>query len=138
MTADIDSLLAVDLRNRLESNLEITLPATLVFDHPNLESLIDIGVVLDVHHIGVLDRERVSKGTRGDEATACDPQDHIGLKPIVRDLARQIADRNSICLPCQNLALGRCTGFGHHTSISLWRTSYRVPVAYDADGACRS
>ena len=37
----IDSLLAVDLRNRLESNLAITLPATLVFDHPNLESLIE-------------------------------------------------------------------------------------------------
>ncbi len=35
----IDSLLAVDLKNRLESTLDVSLPATLLFDQPNLESL---------------------------------------------------------------------------------------------------
>jgi myxalamid-type polyketide synthase MxaB len=35
----VDSLLAVDLRNRIESVLETALPATLLFDHPNLEHL---------------------------------------------------------------------------------------------------
>ncbi len=35
----IDSLLAVDLRNRLESALERSLPAALAFDHPTLDAL---------------------------------------------------------------------------------------------------
>ena len=36
----IDSLLAVDLRNRIETSLGCSLPATLLFDHPNLVSLV--------------------------------------------------------------------------------------------------
>jgi hypothetical protein len=36
----VDSLLAVDLRNRLGSALDASLPATLLFDHPNLEALV--------------------------------------------------------------------------------------------------
>jgi acyl carrier protein len=36
----VDSLLAVDLRNRLEAGLDLSLPATLLFDHPNLEALV--------------------------------------------------------------------------------------------------
>ena len=36
----VDSLLAVDLRNRLGSALDVSLPATLLFDHPNLEALV--------------------------------------------------------------------------------------------------
>lgn len=37
----VDSLLAVDLRNRLESDLGRALPVTLVFDHPTLEAVAD-------------------------------------------------------------------------------------------------
>ncbi|MCB9896965.1 MAG: SDR family NAD(P)-dependent oxidoreductase [Planctomycetes bacterium] len=36
----VDSLLAVDLRNRLETSLRRDLPATLVFDHPTLDALV--------------------------------------------------------------------------------------------------
>jgi acyl carrier protein len=37
----VDSLIAVDLRNRLESDLRRALPVTLVFDHPTLEAVAD-------------------------------------------------------------------------------------------------
>jgi len=35
----VDSLLSVELKNRLESSLAQTLPATLLFDHPDLATL---------------------------------------------------------------------------------------------------
>ncbi len=38
-TMGVDSLLAVDLRNRLESSVGRKLPASLLFDHPTIEDL---------------------------------------------------------------------------------------------------
>ena len=35
----LDSLLAVELRNALGTTLKLALPATLLFDHPNVEAL---------------------------------------------------------------------------------------------------
>ncbi len=35
----LDSLMAIELKNRLEANLELTLQPTLLFDHPTLEAL---------------------------------------------------------------------------------------------------
>jgi myxalamid-type polyketide synthase MxaB len=37
----IDSLMAVDLKNRLQAELHLTLGATLVFDYPTIEALVD-------------------------------------------------------------------------------------------------
>jgi myxalamid-type polyketide synthase MxaC len=37
----IDSLMAVDMKNRLQSGLGISLGATLVFDYPTVEALVD-------------------------------------------------------------------------------------------------
>lgn len=37
----IDSLLSIELKTRLEKGLEIALPATLIFDFPNIKQLID-------------------------------------------------------------------------------------------------
>jgi NADPH:quinone reductase-like Zn-dependent oxidoreductase/NAD(P)-dependent dehydrogenase (short-subunit alcohol dehydrogenase family) len=37
----IDSLMAVELKNRFESGLGVSLPATLVFDYPTLEALVE-------------------------------------------------------------------------------------------------
>ncbi|MCR9142861.1 MAG: SDR family NAD(P)-dependent oxidoreductase [bacterium] len=37
----LDSLMTVELRNRLQANLETTLPSTMAFDYPNAEILAD-------------------------------------------------------------------------------------------------
>ncbi|MCC5609394.1 beta-ketoacyl reductase [Nostoc sp. CHAB 5834] len=37
----MDSLMAVELKNRLESTLSCSLPSTLVFDYPTIEALVD-------------------------------------------------------------------------------------------------
>lgn len=37
----IDSLMAVELKNRLESSLKCTLPNTILFDYPTLDALVD-------------------------------------------------------------------------------------------------
>jgi len=52
--AGMDSLMAVELRNRLSAELEKPLPATLVFDYPTVEALSDYlcGEVLDIESVG--------------------------------------------------------------------------------------
>ena len=37
----IDSLLSIELKNRLEKGLEVSLPASLIFDFPNITRLVD-------------------------------------------------------------------------------------------------
>jgi hypothetical protein len=37
----MDSLMATDMRNRLQSTLSISLPVTLIFDHPSAEAIVD-------------------------------------------------------------------------------------------------
>nr|WP_205614804.1 type I polyketide synthase [Streptomyces chartreusis] len=63
-----DSLTAVDLRNRLGSATGITLPATLVFDHPNPNSLTDY---LLEQVLGEISAQTPSQA-RGHAATAVD------------------------------------------------------------------
>src|SRR5690606_11587570 len=39
--AGLDSLMAVDVRNRLQDALGVELSATVAFDHPNVDQLVD-------------------------------------------------------------------------------------------------
>ena len=49
-TLGLDSLMAVELRNALSRNVGATLPATLVFDYPTIEALVDY-LSSDVLHL---------------------------------------------------------------------------------------
>ena len=41
MDLGLDSLLAVEIRNRLSKSLQQRLPATLIFDYPTLQKLVE-------------------------------------------------------------------------------------------------
>lgn len=49
----MDSLTSVEFRNRLQASLEHNLPATLAFDYPNVEVLVDY-LIQEVHSLRIL------------------------------------------------------------------------------------
>jgi polyketide synthase 12/epothilone polyketide synthase D len=65
----MDSLMAVELRNRLQSTIGIKLPATLAFDCPTIDALTD-------HIIEALNLSASSEGSRRGEVVAAGRDDH--------------------------------------------------------------
>ncbi len=66
----LDSLMAVELRNNLSRSLEISLPATLVFDYPNLN-------ILQAHLMTELFTEQIPAADRTDSATDSLTEDEL-------------------------------------------------------------
>ncbi len=81
----VDSLLAVDMRNRLESTFGVPLPATLLFDHPNLQAL--------AHHLTSAITFDTSVTDEGDAGPAADEAVDDLLELSEEELARRIADQ---------------------------------------------
>ncbi len=61
MDLGLDSLMAVELRNRLQRGLDLPVPATIVFDHPTIEAMARF-----------LDRELVARHGNGGRRTPAD------------------------------------------------------------------
>jgi acyl transferase domain-containing protein/acyl carrier protein len=68
----MDSLMAVDLRNRLQRSLDCALPATVAFDHPTVEALTTYigGDVLGLLTIAAADAVTAAPSARANEPIA--------------------------------------------------------------------
>lgn len=67
----LDSLMAVELRNALNNSVKSSLPATLLFDYPTMETLADY-LIQDVLSLGVADSVADEGPTAAEEQQAMD------------------------------------------------------------------
>ena len=81
----VDSLLAVDLRNRLEAGLAVSLSATLLFDHPTPAALAD-------HLLAELDG-RAASGATGAEGAGELDEDEAELLAELEALSEEEVER---------------------------------------------
>jgi hypothetical protein len=68
----MDSLMAVELKNRLETGVEQTLPATLTFDYPTIETLTGY-LATDVLKLGRADASPPTAANGGSDARDAHP-----------------------------------------------------------------
>lgn len=83
----VDSLLAVDMRNRLETTFRVPLPATLLFDHPSLEALAAYLASAVLAEVGAPPE---SAGSAEAPAMVSDDLDDLSEEELARRLADQI------------------------------------------------
>jgi acyl carrier protein len=89
----MDSLMAVEFRNRLHASFGRALPSTLVFDYPTIESL--AGYLLDV----------VAPAAGDDLGAAADPADSPDLDALLTRL-EEVSEEEAQAILSQRMAKG--------------------------------
>src|SRR5262249_15816951 len=95
----IDSLMSIELKNRLQASLDQPLPATLVFDYPNVAGLVDFLarelLQPDAPGDGPADARNSAGGPNGDDLAALEELSATEAEALLLEELTRIGGRRS-------------------------------------------